>query len=378
MDFSTMILTMYIAADDGPDVDERVLGVAIEESLLAGQLGYNPWFTEHHFRGPWQSNPTQFAAYIAPQLPADCYIGFGVLSVPFYHPVRLVETMNMLDQLTKGRTLYGLGSGFAGTEPTGMGLDPHYHASGQAARDTIAVMERLWDFQTGDPEYAFELPMHRGLIRRRVAPAAYRKRHPTIIRTASSEAAIVTAARNGWPAFVGTSRNDMPLIDQVRTYRKVLAEANHPQAVVEECLRWCTRDWICVVVADSEAEAEANAAQARTEHLALRHRYIERFGPLQGPVVRQEGGESIAAAFARGNDMLDIIAGTPDTIAAKVQGLVDLGINHLLVRFMGEWTGETRHVSEKSMRLFAREVMPRFKDIPPLRDPLALDLSAAS
>jgi hypothetical protein len=30
------------------------------------------------------------------------------------------------------------------------------------------------------------------------------------------------------------------------------------------------------------------------------------------------------------------------------------------------------------MRLFARNVMPRFKDIPPLRDPLALDLSAAS
>jgi hypothetical protein len=30
------------------------------------------------------------------------------------------------------------------------------------------------------------------------------------------------------------------------------------------------------------------------------------------------------------------------------------------------------------MKLFAREVMPRFSDIAPLRDPLALDLTAAS
>jgi alkanesulfonate monooxygenase SsuD/methylene tetrahydromethanopterin reductase-like flavin-dependent oxidoreductase (luciferase family) len=378
MDFSTMVLTNYIAADDGPDVDERVMGIALEESLLVADLGYNPWFTEHHFRGPWHSNPTQFAAYVAPQIPADRYIGFGVISVPFYHPVRLVETMNMLDQLTKGRTLYGLGSGFAGNEPTGMGLDPHYHASGQAARDTIEVMEHLWDFKTGDPEYRFELPMHRGLIRRRVVPAPYRKRHPTIIRTASSEAAVVAAARNGWPAFVGTGRNAMPLVEQLRLYRQTLAEANHPQAVVDECLRWCTRDWLSVVVADSEAEAEAGAAKARAEHLALRQRYIDAFGPLQGPVEHQEGGESIAAAFARGNDMLNIIGGTPDTIAERVQDLVNLGINHLLIRFLGEWTGETRSISEKSMRLFARDVMPRFKDIPPLRDPLALDLSAAS
>jgi alkanesulfonate monooxygenase SsuD/methylene tetrahydromethanopterin reductase-like flavin-dependent oxidoreductase (luciferase family) len=76
--------------------------------------------------------------------------------------------------------------------------------------------------------------------------------------------------------------------------------------------------------------------------------------------------------------MTDIIAGTPDTVAAKVQELADLGINHLLVRFLGEWTGETRHVSETSMRLFSREVIPRFRDIAPLREPHALDLSAVA
>jgi alkanesulfonate monooxygenase SsuD/methylene tetrahydromethanopterin reductase-like flavin-dependent oxidoreductase (luciferase family) len=378
MDFSTMVLTMYVADQDDSQADERVLGVAIEQSLLAGGLGFNPWFTEHHFRGPWHSNPMQFAAYIAPQIPSERFLGFGVLSTPFYHPVRLVESMNLLDQLTRGRTLYGLGSGFPGNEPLGLGIETQYHGSGQAARDTLDVMQRLWEYRTGDPEYRFDMPANRGTIRRRIVPSAYRKQHPIVIRTASRDAAVITAAQNGWPAFLGTFGSESPLLDQVRSYRRVLAQAEHPQDVVDECLRWCTCDWLSVVVADTDEEAWANAATARAEHLTIRQRFVERNGPLEGPVMHRKAGQSNAAAFAAGGDMSEVIAGNPDTVAAQVRALADFGINHLLVRFLGEWTGATRRISETSMRLFAREIIPRFKDIAPLRDPLALDLDSIS
>jgi alkanesulfonate monooxygenase SsuD/methylene tetrahydromethanopterin reductase-like flavin-dependent oxidoreductase (luciferase family) len=378
MDFSTMILTMYVAVEDSPEADERILGIAVEQSLLAGQLGYNPWFTEHHFRGSWHSNPIQFAAYIAPQIPADRYLGFGVLSIPYYNPVRLVESMNQLDQLTKGRTLYGLGSGFAGIEPPGMGLDVEYHRTGRAAEDTLDVMQNLWAYRTGDPAYVFETPAYKGTIRRRVSPAAYRKLHPTVIRTASRDASVVKAAQKGWPAFLGSFSAESSLPDQIRTYRKALAEANHPPEVVAECLRWCTVDWLAVVVADTDAEAQARAVEAKAEHLAMRKAYNEKYGPILGPAVsRQPGHAAAAAAYAAGGDMHNVIAGTPDTVAAKVQELSDLGINHLLVRFLGEWPGKTRHISEASMRLFASDVIPRFKSLPALRDPLALDLTPA-
>ena len=75
---------------------------------------------------------------------------------------------------------------------------------------------------------------------------------------------------------------------------------------------------------------------------------------------------------------LRAIASNPDTVAAKVQELVDIGLNHLLVRFIGDWTGTARPIAEASMRLFAREIMPHFEMIPPLRDRLALDLSTVS
>ncbi|MDH7795058.1 MULTISPECIES: LLM class flavin-dependent oxidoreductase [unclassified Beijerinckia] len=361
MDFSTMVLTMYVAVEDGPAADERVLGIAVEQSLLAAELGFNPWFTEHHFRGPWHSNPIQFASYIAPQIGPDRYLGFGVLSIPYYHPVRLVEAMNQLDQLTKGRTLYGLGSGFAGLEPLGMGLDADYHSSGRAAEDTLEIMERLWDFQTGDPELVIDTPVYKGTVRRRVTPSPYRKRHPTVIRTASRDSSVIKAAQRGLPAFLGIFSAESPLAEQIRIYREALVAANHPQHVIDECLRWCTCDWLAVVVADTDEEAQARAKLARAEHLAMRDKYVAEHGPLHGPVVRKKPEESTPAAFAAGGDMLNIIAGTPDTVAAKVQELADLGINHLLVRFLGEWPGETRYISEESMRLFAREVMPRFK-----------------
>jgi alkanesulfonate monooxygenase SsuD/methylene tetrahydromethanopterin reductase-like flavin-dependent oxidoreductase (luciferase family) len=360
MDFSTMVLTMYVALEDSPENDERVLGIAVEQSLAAAELGFNPWFTEHHFRGPWHSSPIQFASYVAPQMPPDRYLGFGVLSTPYYNPVRLVESMNLLDQLTRGRTLYGLGSGFPGVEPSGMGVPDEYHGSGRAAEDTIEIMQRLWAFRTGDPEYVFETPTHRGRIRRRVTPAPYRKRHPTVIRTAGRETSLQNAVKNGWPIFCGRSGSIADAAAQFRHYREELAKTNHPPEVIAECLRWCTVDWLSVVVADTDAEAQRRFAAARGEMVAMRQSFAQRFHAIHGPLSRH-GQRDAAAAFAAGGDMDDAIVGSPETVARQVRALADAGINHILLRFVGEWVGETRWISEDSMTLFAREVAPRFR-----------------
>lgn len=373
MEFSAMTLNMFFPSDYTPEDDHRIISLATEQSVWIAELGFNPWFTDHHFRGPWHSNPLQFAAYIVPQIPRDRYVGFGVLSAPFYHPVRLVESMNLLDQMTEGRALFGLGSGWPGAEAEGLGVDADYHLSGRAAEDTLDVMQKLWQFRDGDPEFSFEVGANRGRIKRRVMPSSYTKRHPKIIRTATRAASLLKAAKNGWPAFLGIFGSDM--VTQAQDYRRALAEANHPQSVVEECLRWCTADWLAVVVADTDEKAREHAELAQAEQIAIRRDYVARFGKIDGPVMRPKAGESTAAEYVAGGDMKGILAGSPDTIAAELQKVADLGINHLMLRFVGEWAGETRHVSETSLKLFSKEVMPRFKDIPPLRDPLALELS---
>ena len=95
--------------------------------------------------------------------------------------------------------------------------------------------------------------------------------------------------------------------------------------------------------------------------MAIRRRYIARYGVLEGPVIKAAPGKA-TATYASGGDMTDVVAGSPDTVAAKVQQLADIGINHLHVRFLGEWNGETRQIAADSAALFAKEVMPRFAD----------------
>ena len=143
MQFSAMTMNMFVPGNDDPGDDNRIVDMAVAQSVWLAELGYHVWFTDHHFRGPWHSNPMQFASYVAPLIPRDRYIGFGVLSIPFYHPVRLIESMNLLDQLTKGKVLFGVGSGWQGTEPNGLGVDPEQHASGRLGEETLDVMERL-------------------------------------------------------------------------------------------------------------------------------------------------------------------------------------------------------------------------------------------
>jgi alkanesulfonate monooxygenase SsuD/methylene tetrahydromethanopterin reductase-like flavin-dependent oxidoreductase (luciferase family) len=358
MQFSAMTMNMFVPSHDDPEDDNRIIEMTAEQAIWLGELGYHVWFTDHHFRGPWHSNPMQFAAYVAPQLHRDRYMGFGVLSIPFYHPLRLVESMNLLDHLTKGKVLFGVGSGWQGTEPDGLGVDPELHASGRLGEETLDVMEALWSFKNGDPEYSFAVGSNTGRIKRRVMPSPYSKPYPTIIRVASREAALIRAAQKGWPAFMGVLGGD--LRGQFELYRRELAAADLPQDVKDNCLRWVSYDWIGVTVAPTDEEALAREKIAKAETLAIRNAFVARHGEVSGPVIKAKPGEATAAGYAKGGDMRQTVAGSPETVAAKVQELVDLGLNHLHLRFLGEWAGETKHICKESIELFAKEVMPRF------------------
>jgi alkanesulfonate monooxygenase SsuD/methylene tetrahydromethanopterin reductase-like flavin-dependent oxidoreductase (luciferase family) len=370
MQFSAMTMNMFFPSNDDPGDDTRIIDMAVAQSIWFAELGYHVWFTDHHFRGPWHSNPMQFASYVAPLIPSDRYMGFGVLSVPFYHPLRLVESMNLLDQMTKGKVLFGVGSGWQGTEPAGLGIDTEAHASGRLGDETLDVMEKLWSFKYGDPEYTFKVGSNTGTIKRRVMPAPYSKPHPTIIRVATREAGLIKAAQKGWPVFVGVLGAD--LAETMQTYRKALDAANHPQEVKDNCLRWCSYDWIGVTVAATDEEALAREKRAQAETMAIRTDFARRHGRVDGPVIKPKTPPApgqAADSYAKGGDMRATIAGTPETVAKKVQALKDQGIGNLHLRFLGEWAGETRYVCEESAELFAKEVMPRFADDVPVKKP---------
>jgi alkanesulfonate monooxygenase SsuD/methylene tetrahydromethanopterin reductase-like flavin-dependent oxidoreductase (luciferase family) len=178
-------------------------------------------------------------------------------------------------------------------------------------------------------------------------------------RTARNDDATREAAERGWPAFLGAFGAD--LTTQLPLYREALEAAGHADVVLDDCLRWSTVDWLSVVVTEREEDAERLVGLARRERLQLRERFLAHAPePVHGPAIAKPGAAPTPAQFAAGEDMSNVIAGTPEQVAAQVQRLQDLGVNHLLLRFLGEWHGSTRWISEQSMRLFSEQVMPEF------------------
>lgn len=70
------------------------------------------WFAEHHLSNYCISpSPLMTAAHMAGQT-KNIKVGPAVVVMPFYEPLRLVEDICLADQLTNGRLVLGLGTGY--------------------------------------------------------------------------------------------------------------------------------------------------------------------------------------------------------------------------------------------------------------------------
>src|SRR4051812_34191102 len=93
-----------------PSRDMQIIDETLDEALLAEQLGAHAVFhAEHHFDGNCAYvDPMMFATALAMRT-SRIKIGFAVLQTSLYHPLRLGEQISLLDNLSKGRLIVGLG-----------------------------------------------------------------------------------------------------------------------------------------------------------------------------------------------------------------------------------------------------------------------------
>ncbi len=150
---------------------------------------------DHHFTGymPVASDPMMFAAYLLGRLPG-IYLGFSVTSVPLHNPVRFVERVNILDQLTQGRLLVGIGSGTTPEEMIGFGVT--YKEAGAVAEANLRIADELWAKTMDDPPLAYDNGFYRGKVLQRIAPAPYTQPRPRLMPVAMKEASMRRAADN--------------------------------------------------------------------------------------------------------------------------------------------------------------------------------------
>jgi len=92
---------------------ERLYDEAVAQVKAAEQAGFAiSWFAEHHFSNYCVCpSSLMMVARLAGET-KRIKLGSGVVVVPLYHPVRLASEIGMVDALTHGRLVLGIGSGY--------------------------------------------------------------------------------------------------------------------------------------------------------------------------------------------------------------------------------------------------------------------------
>ena len=97
----------------------------LELVVRLDEMGYDEaWFGEHHSAGyEIIASPEVFIGVLS-QRTKNIRLGTGVSSLPYHHPFILADRMVLLDHLTRGRVMFGVGPGALPSDAFMMGIDP--------------------------------------------------------------------------------------------------------------------------------------------------------------------------------------------------------------------------------------------------------------
>jgi limonene 1,2-monooxygenase len=87
-------------------------------------LGFDEmWFGEHHSGGWEMIGAPELMICAAAQRTKHLKFGTGVSSLPYHHPFMLLDRMLQLDNMTRGRLIFGMGPGSLAKDARMMGID---------------------------------------------------------------------------------------------------------------------------------------------------------------------------------------------------------------------------------------------------------------
>ena len=331
-----------------PAQDEQIINETLREAQLCDQLGMEMlWLAEHHFDGICAYvDPVSFAAAVAAST-KQIHVGFAVAQMSLHHPIRMAEQTSMIDNLSHGRLIVGLGRGTAYNiyDYQGYGIDPD--EAQERLLEAEDIMIKAWtteNFEHKGKYWDIKLPMLR--------PRPYTKPHPPILRACSGEESMLGMAREGRPFMMNIQSNEVTR-HRMDLYRDTMRESGCDEATVQRNVddSWV---WRNIFVADTDAEAKRLAIPAFETQNEFRARMRKKVYAEQGLILKQE-----TAPAARSKVQHGIVAGSPETVAEAIAEIDDIGVGGLILTFrIGPMPYD---VTENSIRLFMEKVAPEFR-----------------
>ena len=316
----------------------------IAQCQLADELGFDAaWLAELHFNPRFSVMPAPLMiASIVAQTTKRIRIGNAVNLLPLHHPVRLAEEVATLDVLSNGRAIFGVGRGSMPTHFQGYGIDQ------EEGRDRFleALEFVLGSWDQEDFTYQGKYYQAEGVT---VTPRPLQQPHPPVYVAANSADTFGIVGALGHNILVApTIVTTEGALAGLASYRAELAENGHDAANVKVNIN------VPMHVATNEKEARTGFEKTINNYLGT----LRDIGANRG----SSRGASRASALTAESVMEEFAAvGVPDQVAAKLEKFAErYGPQEIMCWF--NIGGMLPHAEvEKSMRLFAKEVMPHFQ-----------------
>jgi len=337
---------MKIGVFDHLDKRAEPLGKFFEDRLAYAraldEAGFYSYHIAEHHATPLGMAPSP-NVYLAAVARETKKLRFGplVYLLPLYHPVRLIEEIAMLDNLSNGRLDVGVGRGISPYEVGSYDLDPaDTHGMFAEGLDLlIAGMTHDRLDHAGQWYRVRNVPIELYPAQKPIPPLWY---------GAANEAGATVSARYGMH-LVTLGDNDR-CRNLVARYRELWQEAEgdpHRIAVPTEPLVGVGRH---LFIAETDAEAERLAAQAYKHWYDALAKLWRDHGanPVTGMIM-----DNYAEARRKGQ----CVVGTPETVRAELlDQIAEIGHNYQVCQIAWGDLGHEREM--RSLRLFIDEVMP--------------------
>ncbi len=344
--------------------DHEVYAADLRLARLAEPLGFDSiWSVEHHFTDYTMCpDVMQFLTYMA-GCTERIQLGSMVCVLPWHDPLRVAEQVSMLDVISGGRMILGIGRGTGRVEFDGFRIDmPDARARFAESADMILTgLERGWVEYDGDHVRQPRVDL------RPATPHTFRGR--TYAAAISPESAAIMA-NLGVGLLIIPQKPWKVHRAELATYRGIYREANG-----EEPPPPYVAGWTFVDESADRAEEMARRYIGGYWDSVVTHYEFDRdhLGKTPGYEFHGQMYERLTAPGGA-EMMLDFflglqVWGTPEQVYDKVVTIQD---NTHADGYMAvcSYAGMPAAEAERSMRLFAAEVMPELKALSPAYDRL--------
>jgi alkanesulfonate monooxygenase SsuD/methylene tetrahydromethanopterin reductase-like flavin-dependent oxidoreductase (luciferase family) len=343
---------LFTLMDFYPGLQEeaRYYADTVDLAVRAEALGYDAiWVGEEHFYTFGVCPSPQMLLTALARETQTLRLGTAISLLPFENPLRKAEDFAMLDILSGGRLDFGVGRGSIPKHFAG------FNVSAQESRaryeESLAVIKAAWTKDVISHAGQFwQIP------ELSVSPKPVQRPHPPVYRGTVSTESYEKAAAVGDHAFVvpWTTGPHPVVAERVRRYKELAVQNGHQDR------RTTT---ILFLFADTDQLAAVREAREITT------RYSEHITNAVRTPERTMSTDPASALFSISDYILSMpdhveeraVVGTPEHCIRRL-GELDEELGGLdRVAFYFHPGARDPRSAQRSLELFAKEVMPQFR-----------------